>query len=41
MSDFPYEAGDSAKLKAIEHQAVVKSSAETLHHETVFQFCDH
>jgi hypothetical protein len=28
-------AGIARKLEAIEHQAMIKSSAETLHHETI------
>jgi hypothetical protein len=27
--------------KAVEHEAAVQPSAKPLHHETVFQFCDH
>ena len=31
----------AADISVIEHKAVIKPSAQTLHHETVFQFGDH
>ncbi len=27
--------------KTVEHKTAIQSSAKTLHHETIFQFCDH
>jgi hypothetical protein len=29
------------RSEIVEHQATVKSSAEALHHEAIFQFCYH
>jgi hypothetical protein len=29
------------ELKAVKHQAVIKSPAQTLHHESVFQLKNH
>lgn len=28
-------------INIVEHEAAVQSSAEALHHETIFEFCDH
>jgi hypothetical protein len=36
-----WEVIDKQGSEAVEHQATIEPSAKALHHETVFQFCDH